>query len=270
VFDDVGWVVDRVSSGGTYAADVLLVMDAERAVGFLSEPSRFRAGHTEIASVTKALAEHRVVLPPDRVAALLDELKGTGMREARPDTTAIGYTLQLLALSGHPGAREEVERAMKSKDEYLRGLASDAAKVLDDVPDAFHVALDAWSAARNVVNVPEPVRHYVAVQIMRNDVANGSFDQYLFNSYGEDIRHALAGLEGLGAKRSAEIVREVISLFGKEGPSTDRVRRQEQLDRVDGSALVRLSDEFLKDPDHLDVLLTRFAARHKELFSRGS
>ena len=268
LFQDVARVTDRPSVGGSDAPATLLVMDRERAVTFLTEPTRFRADHSEIPSIAKALAQARIRLPAGRVAVLLDELVAWEKRNGRPNTTAIGYGLQLLALSGDPSARQKIERAMASKDDYLRGLAADAMKILDGVLDAFHVALEAWSAVREVEKLPDPVRHYLTVQIMRNEVANGTFEQYFFNSYSEDVRHALAGLEALGAAKSAALVREVIALFGKAGPSSDRARRQRQLDRVDGDALVRLSDAFLKDPDRLDALLSRFAAGHRVHFAR--
>jgi hypothetical protein len=268
VFRDVARVVEMPSVGGTDAPRVLLVIDRDRATEFLTDPARFRADHPEVASIVRALAQARVRLPAGRLVVLMDELVAWEKRNGRPNTTAIGYGLQLLALSGDPSARQKVERATASKDDYLRGLAADAMKILDGVPDAFHVALEAWSAARDVTQLPEPVRHYLTVQVMRNEVANGSFHQYFFNSYSGGVRHALAGLEALGAEKAAAIVREVIALFGKAGPSRDRARRQRQLDRVDGEALVRLSDAFLKDPDRLDVLLSRFAARHREHFER--
>jgi hypothetical protein len=268
LFKDVAAVVEMKSVGGTDAPRVLLGMDRDGAVAFLTEPARFHARDPEIGSIVKALADARVRLDAPRVTALLDGVGRAFKKEVPGSATAFGYGLQLLALSGDVGAERRVEAAMESDDDYVRDLAAEAAKILRGVPDAFAVALDAWREAGDVAKLPDPLRHYVAAQVLWNEVANGSFEQYFFNSYSEDAGHAVEGLDAVGARKSAAIVRKAVALFGKAGPSKDRSKRQRQLEAVDGEALVRLSDALLKDPDKLQVLLARYAAKHRALFVR--
>ena len=136
------------------------------------------------------------------------------------------------------------------------------------IPDAYQVAIDRWGGpASDHAGVPEPVVLYAVVQVMHNEVANGSFGQYFFNDYGAEAKLAIKGLDAIGAKQSAAIAREVVALFGPGGAPADRARRQKLLETIDGGSIERLSDAWLKDPDRLQPLLARYAVAHKEHFA---
>lgn len=266
LFDDVAAVLDEESLGGTHAPEVLITFDRERGVRHLLAPQRFRADHPEIASITKAIADARVVAPVEPVLRLLDDLE----RESPVNATKFGHALQILAITGHDSAAERIERAMASagrEHDYIRSLAAEAYLLLHGLPDAYHVAISAWSAG-DVASLPEPIRHYATVHVLLNEVGNGSLGQYFDNSYGEDVNHAIAGLDAIGAKDAAAITRKAVALFGTDGPSPDRKRRQAQLDAVDGKQIVKLSDELLEDRDHIEVLLARYVVQHKSHFLR--
>ena len=277
LFDAVAAVIEMKSIGGTDAPDALLALDRERAVRHLTSPERFHLGHPEIASLAKALADARVMISDDSVARLIDPI---AFPPRGPQITVFCYGLKLLALGGHASAGERIERVLSlmpprgSDRQAVRAAAAirrDAAEaylILNGVPDAYHVAIDAWSDAEDLAALPEPVRNYVAVQVLSNEVSNGSFAQYFFNSYGDDVRHASAGLDAVGAKRSARIVRDVMALFGRSGPSADQEERRQQLDAVSPQSVDELSDQYLDDPDNLQVLLARYVLKHRQHFLR--
>jgi hypothetical protein len=266
VFDDVAAVLEKESLGGTRAPALLLLLDRGQGVNYLLAPPQFRAGHREIASITNALADARVVARVEPVLRLLDELE----RQRQVNRTAFGHVLQLLALTGHASAAARIEKAMERQgreNDYVRSMAAQAYLLLNGVPDAYHVAISAWSGG-NVAALPEPLRTYATVHVLLNEVRNGSLGQYFDNSYGEDVHHAIAGLDAIGAKDAAAIVRQAVALFGTEGPARHQTRRQAQLEDVDGKQIVKLSDELLADCDHVEVLLARYVIRHKAQFLR--
>ena len=82
------------------------------------------------------------------------------------------------------------------------------------------------------------------------------------------MHHAVAGLDAIGAKDAAAIVRKAVALFGKEGPARDQTRRQTQLETMDGKQIVKLSDELLADRDNVEVLLARYVVQNKSFFLR--
>lgn len=266
LFNDVTAIVDKESLGGTDAPGLLILLDRERGVEYLLSPRQFRGSHREIASITKALADAQVVARVELVLRLLNDLE----RQRRVNKTALGHVLKLLALTGDPSAAMRIETAIERKgreNDDVRSMAAKAYLVLSGVPDAYGVAIRAWSGG-NVATLPEQVRNYATVHVLLNEVRNGSLGQYFDNSYGEDVHDAIAGLDAIGASDAAAIVRNAVALFGKEGPARDRKKRQAQLEDVDGKQIVKLSDELLADRDHVEVLLARYVVQHKSHFLR--
>jgi HEAT repeat protein len=266
VFEDVVAILEKESLGGTGAPALLLLLDRERGVNYLLAPRQFRASHREISSIAMALADARVVTPVEFVLRLTDELE----RQRKASITALGHALQLLALTGHPSAATRIEMSMTRtgrENEYVRSLAAKAYLLLNGVPDAYHVAISAWSGG-DIAALAEPIRNYATVHVLLNEVRNGSLGQYFDNSYGEDVHHAVAGFDAIGAKDAAATLRKATALLGKEGPSGDRTRRQGQLETVNRKQIVKLSDELLADRDHVEVLLARYVVRHKSYFER--
>jgi hypothetical protein len=100
---------------------------------------------------------------------------------------------------------------------------------------------------------------------LQAEVLNGGFDQYFFNSGGDNAAEALAGLELIGASRTASIVRRAIGVFGEGGPSRDRQLRWKQMDSWTESqkaTLDALDGEFYEFPDPLDDLIAKHCRAH--------
>ena len=130
----------------------------------------------------------------------------------------------------------------------------------------YQIAMDDWREAEDIDLLPEPVRQYIAAHVMCNEVAIGSFGQYFYNGYCEDLRHALDGLRACGAAEALDLARRVVALFGPAGPARSSSDRMEQLEAIDDGDIVRLSDAFLAIEDDTRECLRLFAERHRSSF----
>jgi hypothetical protein len=96
------------------------------------------------------------------------------------------------------------------------------------------------------------------VESLEAEVNNGGFDQYFFNSSGDDAAGALEALNEIGATRTAELLRGACSRFPGAMPSPERFRRQvDLLEHVNrgGDAFASLDSAFHAYPENIAVLL---------------
>ena len=114
----------------------------------------------------------------------------------------------------------------------------------------------------------EPERLYYVITRLRNEVNNGGFHQYFFNSSGSYYSHAEAGLLKLGATQTLALLhlaKEIV--FPDEPVPTDtEIRRAHMFSRdanPDESELMRRLDEldqrFYHSPDDITPRLEAFA-----------
>lgn len=115
-------------------------------------------------------------------------------------------------------------------------------------------------------DLPESDRVLVTLWGLEADVNNGGFDQYFFNSSGDQAFFAERALRLIGAGKMADIVARAVSLFGEQGVPRDRFRRQEALDQVrdmSGDALDDLDCQFYEYPDDISALVKAYLLRSR-------
>jgi hypothetical protein len=109
-------------------------------------------------------------------------------------------------------------------------------------------------------------RKYFAVGLLGNEVYNGGFDQYFFNSSGSRYDDAERGLEEMGAIESLALLqRAKQALFGSTAVPTDTEKRRTILRRAPQSCtdqLDELDEVYWTDPDGLAGRLRAYAKRH--------
>lgn len=126
-----------------------------------------------------------------------------------------------------------------------------------DLDAAYDAALARFEFAE-FEELSESDRVLVTLWGLEADVNNGGFDQYFFNSSGDQAFYAERALRLIGANRMADIVARAVSFFGDAGVPRDRTLRQEALDRVrgeSGSLLDDLDRQFYEYPDDLSALV---------------
>jgi hypothetical protein len=112
-------------------------------------------------------------------------------------------------------------------------------------------------------------RHFFCASVFRSEVNNGGLAQYFVNSWGDDARTALAGLEAVGAIHAASVLRRAMMLFGPDGPSPDRDDRHDQLASLTAEQddeMESLTAVFFRDEDRLALRLLEYVRQHSESF----
>ena len=97
------------------------------------------------------------------------------------------------------------------------------------------------------------------------EVGNGGFLQYFGNPAGDHAQKTVEDLLAIGAGETAAVLVKAIDVFGPQGPSADRSRRQGQLRGLGPDAVAELDecDQFVfDDPEDLEGLLESFVRSH--------
>ncbi len=108
----------------------------------------------------------------------------------------------------------------------------------------------------------------ILVWSLRDEVGNGGFDQFYFNSSGDYAVETVHVLERIGARETAALVSEGNTLFPTQPVPSKRERRIAELDTFSDSATDtwdRLEQVFYGDPDNLDELLVAYLAHERVL-----
>lgn len=104
---------------------------------------------------------------------------------------------------------------------------------------------------------------------LEREVNNGGFNQFFFNSAGDQAVQTVAALHRIGAHAAAALVERANGAFGIAGPSSDRNARQKQIESLgeQSSALWEaLDNAFLEYPDALARLLQEYVRMHRAEF----
>ncbi|HZZ73532.1 MAG TPA: DMP19 family protein [Pirellulales bacterium] len=115
----------------------------------------------------------------------------------------------------------------------------------------------------------QPERMFLCIWGLEGEVNNGGFDQYYFNTAGDHALDAVKSLQAIGANHTAELVKAVNGLFGSGGPPSVREERQEQLRALRDPVAEKMAEadqEFSKDRDNLEELLTAFVSQNLAAF----
>ena len=106
--------------------------------------------------------------------------------------------------------------------------------------------------------------------LLMEEVNNGGFDQFLYNSSGNYAHRVEECLRIIGANKTADICHTAFSAFGKPIPQ-DRNKREKFLDKMECDEISDiLSDcdgQFYEYPDPLEDLCYQYIIENKEKFA---
>lgn len=143
----------------------------------------------------------------------------------------------------------------------------------------FTVAMSQYIAQKcsygdNMENLNDKERVFYITQSLEMEVNNGGFAQFFFNSSGMFANELVAAFEAIGAKKTSEICKKAISIYGDEVP-TDRDKREELLtsdneeeDEKIEALLNKCDDEFFEYEENLPELNYQFILKNKDAFSK--
>jgi len=88
-------------------------------------------------------------------------------------------------------------------------------------------------------------RDYIWLWCLRVEVENGSFDQYFFNSAGDDALEALAALARVGAMQTHSILSRALAVLDSVGGfSKERFTRQDRMEPLAEDAFDKPTQAF--------------------------
>lgn len=130
------------------------------------------------------------------------------------------------------------------------------------------IALGAFCAQR-YKSWTETERLINAIEDMENEVMNGGFSQYYFNSVGIDWQDAQIGLGKIGAIKSKDLLEKSFSVFPLSKPYTIREENTNvirSLSQEQKAFLNSLDDEFMTYEDNIGRLVIRYAEKNRSDF----
>jgi hypothetical protein len=99
------------------------------------------------------------------------------------------------------------------------------------------------------------------IETLEGEVNNGGFDQFFYNSAGDETAEIIQALETVGALKVAEIVKRAAGKFPGGMPPRDRFPRQDLLlakVSPNAGAFADVDQEFYAYPDDLSGLLAKY------------
>ena len=112
-------------------------------------------------------------------------------------------------------------------------------------------------------------RVILVVRLVEDEVNNGGFSQFIYNSSGSFAGDAVASMTAIGAVKTAEICQRALSAFGTEIP-VDRKARQALLEQKEEEGIDEILDEcddsFYAYEEDLIRLCCAYILAHKDAF----
>ncbi|MFN0069785.1 MAG: DMP19 family protein [Limisphaerales bacterium] len=97
---------------------------------------------------------------------------------------------------------------------------------------ALHYRIEQKAKARGEDSLTDTERRLLAAFWVEAEVNNGGFDQYFFNSAGNNAETALAGLKEMDAVGAAALLERAMTVFPSGKPPADRFKRQEVMQQI--------------------------------------
>ncbi|MBQ9839231.1 MAG: DMP19 family protein [Oscillospiraceae bacterium] len=118
----------------------------------------------------------------------------------------------------------------------------------------------------DIEKLNEHERIFYVTQILEQEVNNGGFSQFFFNSSGDFSNELVDAFTKIGAIKTAEICKKAVEIFNGNVP-TDRVEREKLLIDLECDDVLRECDDAFYDyADNLEELNYAYIMNHHDCF----
>jgi hypothetical protein len=234
-----------------HPASLLLDLDVNAAAKLLATPEVLNDSRPGSAKIIELLSQKGVPIPDPILRSLLAATGSADIDYRLADLR--GELLKAMADMKHPEAESLILRTLASGPSIdgepakakalinLKELAAEALCIVMGIRDPIDRVYDYLDeASKTGNNLEGPLLYALVVTELDMEISNGGFDQYFFNGSGDRAAIAVTALQEIGAMEHAEIARAAVSLFGAEGPSSDREKRFRQREAMDRKQMERL------------------------------
>jgi hypothetical protein len=131
---------------------------------------------------------------------------------------------------------------------------------------ALHWRIGQKAEARGERSLTDTERRLLAAYWVEAEVNNGGFDQYFFNSAGDNAEAALAGLKEMGAAGAATLLEQAMAVFPGGKPPADRFKRQEVMQQIEAQSKPvweKCDTEFYKPKESISDLSLAYAKKKR-------
>jgi hypothetical protein len=168
---------------------------------------------------------------------------------------------------------KQAQRTKKFDDDFekqygVMGKTTEEILGHENATNAFTVlgALHYRMGQKDESRLTDTERRLLAAYWVDAEVNNGGFDQYLFNSAGDNAEAALAGLKDMGAVGAARLLKQAMAVFPGGKPPADRCKRQEVMEQIGSQSMPvwsKCDDEFYKLTEQLSDLALAYAKKNR-------
>jgi len=254
-------------------------LDPEMAKATLLTDAWISPDSTRAREVVIAFNQAGVALPIERLRPLLAAWKKPTDAGKKWDLRRYGEVLVALARLESTEAIAKADECVASDpaqsdsvaDVYL--AAAGLGTLSDKLGDLINWSNDQIKVERNLSKLPKPAQLYFAVGYFDADWMNGGLSQALSNTTGNLLPLAREGYKEIGDEVALQYLERACATFGPDGPSTDRGKRNDQMEQMKPSFYDREKawdnepDSEISRKPHVPtaVLLNRYAARHADV-----
>jgi len=208
------------------------------------------------------MTKREIVVPHDRLLDLIHELNKPPLEY--PRSSALAEALHLLGQLRQAMDTTVLETYLTSTNKDIAEGAADGLIANAGLKDFEKTVSDKMDSS-GYASLNEKQRNWVAVEELDDEVNNGGWSQYFFNSAGDDWPDAVKGLQAMGSKDRLAIFQEAIAKFGKVGPATDRTQRTEQLSTLitqNEKLFEPLETRYFESKEVLEVLTAKYVIQN--------
>jgi hypothetical protein len=151
----------------------------------------------------------------------------------------------------------------KTTDEIL---SHDDTNTVYKVRGALNYRIGQKAEVRGEQKLTDPERKLLSAFWVEAEVNNGGFDQYFFNSAGDNADVALAGLKEMGAAGAAALLERAMAVFPDGKPPKDRSKRQEVMQQIAAQSKPvwgKCDSEFYKLRENIGNLSVAYAKKKR-------
>ncbi|MFN7140235.1 MAG: DUF4375 domain-containing protein [Limisphaerales bacterium] len=266
IFESIIPLLNRKDNSMSEAPETLLILDPIKGAAAMSDDRVLNLTNPILTQCLYALNKHQAVVPADRLHHLMQ-----GVRDdlsTYPNDAIYGESLIALARTADPALDALIQETLKHSNKRLVESAAQALSVQKGVGGIMDKIWRRYSAEEQLSRLTDVEQNIIGVRLLIDQVNNGGFSQYFFNSSGDHIEETFRGLQAIKAPETEALLRKAIQVFGRGGPSPNRDKRMGQMEKFSSKAdaqLDALNDAFFKDNENREAKLELYIAEQSEM-----